>query len=211
MKLFLTSQWLLPQFCEPFQQLVGKPLAETAAALIENGADDEPGDPRWVQRARSSLVDVGMAITRVDLRKYIDPPRVRVLLNVLAAQDVIWVGGGNTFYLNWLLHESGAAQIIKHLVASGTVYGGGSAGAIVAGPTIHGFEATDDTSFAPKLLLDALHLTDSVILPHWGRQDYGAVMTDVARQMQTAGFRTIPLTDRQALIVNDHTERILSV
>ena len=187
MKLLLTSQWLLPAFHSAFERLVGKALDGTTVALIENGADDEESEPRWVRNARRSLIDSGMRVTRIDLREYVAVGAASDLEQVLGDKDVIWVGGGNTFYLNWILYKSGAAEVIKQLVKAGTVYGGGSAGAIVAGPTVEGFEEADDVLFAPAIISDGLHLIDSVILPHWGRADYGDIMKAAAQKLRARG------------------------
>lgn len=210
MKLFLTSQWLLPEFRPAFAQLVGKPLDQTSAVLIENGADDEPHEPRWVKNARNSLIDAGITVTQLDLRHCQGCKDQAKLRHVLSAADVIWVGGGNTFYLNWLLRDSGARDIIVELVTAGKVYAGGSAGGIVAGPTIQGFEAGDDPSVASEQVLDGMALTDIVVVPHWGRGDYGAIMECIAQRLTEAGYSTQPLTDHEALLVDGASRRILS-
>ena len=207
-KLFLTSQWLLPAFHGEFERLAGKNLVGLRTALIENGADDEEGDPRWVRNARQSLVDAGMAVTRVDLREYLAGGASKIE-EVLDGQDVIWVGGGNTFYLNWILRKSGAAKVIKRLVEAGTIYGGGSAGAIVAGPTVEGFEEADDASFAPELILDGMALIDEVVLPHWGRDDFGPIMARAEKVLASRGYATMRLTDKQAYIVADNKKRVV--
>lgn len=209
MKLFLVSQWLLPEFRPSFEQLVGKPLHQTKAVLIENGADDEPNEPRWVKNARNSLLDAGLAVTQLDLRPYQGGKDQAALREVLSLADVIWVGGGNTFYLNWLLKSSGACDIIIELVKAGKVYAGGSAGAIVAGPTIAGFEAADDASFAPEQVLNCMALTDTVVMPHWGRGDYGPIMERIAQQLTEAGYTTQSLTDREALLVDGTSREVL--
>jgi dipeptidase E len=211
-KLFLTSLWLLPAFCEPFAELVGKPLDQIRVALIENGADDEPGEePKWVKKARASLTDVGVTVTQVDLRKYTGRNNNHDELKALLADhDVIWVGGGNTFYLNWILRDSGAAEIITELVNNGKVYAGGSAGSIVAGPTVRGFEDADDASFAPELVPDGMHFTDIVVVPHWGRSDYGAVMQNINDQLVSKGYKTQPLTDREVLLIDGAELRVIA-
>lgn len=209
MKLFLASQWLLPEFRPAFERLVGKPLGETKAVLIENGADDEPNEPRWVKNARNSLLDAGVAVTQLDLRPHQGGKDQETLREALSSADVIWVGGGNTFYLNWLLEDSGACDIIIELVKADKVYAGGSAGAIVAGPTIAGFEAADDSSFAPEQVLSCMALTDTVVIPHWGRGDYGPIMERIAQQLTEEGYTTQPLTDREALLVDGTSREVL--
>jgi len=210
MKLFLVSQWLLPEFRLAFEQLVGKPLSQTSVVLIENGADDEPYERSWVKNTRNSLLDAGMTVTQLDLRSYAGGKDNERLRTVLSDADVIWVGGGNAFYLNWILEDSGARDLIVRMVKDGKIYAGGSAGAIVAGPTISGFETADDVSFAPKLVVDGMALTDIVVLPHWGGEHYGAIMERIAKQLATTGRLVQPLTDREALIVDGVSRRVIT-
>lgn len=209
MKLFLTSQWLLPEFRQAFEQLIGKPLHQTKVVIIENGADDEPGEPSWMKNTRNSLIDAGMAVTQLDLRQYTNRKDHEKLRIILSSANVIWIGGGNTFYLNWILRDSGARDLIIEMVRSGKIYAGGSAGAIVAGPTVKGFEAADDASFAPELVLDGMALTDTVVLPHWGRGDYGAIMEDIARQLTSTDHKIQPLTDGQAFVINHDEQHVI--
>jgi len=68
----------------------------------------------------------------VDLRNWRN--KREALREKLASKDVIWLGGGNTYYLRWILKETGADDIIINLVQQGKVYAGWSAGAMVAGP-----------------------------------------------------------------------------
>ncbi len=210
MKLFLMSQWLLPEFREAFEELAGKHLDGLKVALIENGADDEKGEPKWVRTARQSLLDAGMRVTQVDLREYTDQKYRGELRELLGANDVVWVGGGNTFYLNWLLHNSGAAELIKELAADGRIYAGGSAGAIVAGPTIRGFEEADDASFAPKFVPEGMSLTETVILPHSDHNFYGPIMERLARQLPGEGYAVQPLADREALVIDGDYHTVIA-
>lgn len=56
--------------------------------------------------------------------------------DVLSDADGIWVVGGNSFVLADQLYARGLIQPVRRMVESGMPYGGSSAGAIVAGPTI---------------------------------------------------------------------------
>jgi len=70
----------------------------------------------------------------------IDPERVTGdLLRTKVAKlnpRIIWAEMGNTYALMHHLRKSGGDEIIKELVAKGTVYYGASAGAIVGGRTV---------------------------------------------------------------------------
>jgi dipeptidase E len=162
-----------------------------------------------VKRARDSLVDAGITVTLLDLRECRGEKGQNELRQVLGVADVVWIGGGNIFYLNWLLKDTGARDIIIEYAKNGNVVAGGSAGAIVAGPTIETFEAADDASAAPSVICDALALTATVVLPHWGREDYGSAMERIAKQLTARSYVVQPLTDREALVINGSSRRIV--
>jgi peptidase E len=108
----------------------------------------------------------------------------------------------------WILKETGADEIIKDLAQHGKVYGGGSAGAIMAGLTLKFFEVTDDPKVAPEYMTDRLGLTRTVVVPHWQNEKYGVTMEDIANNLTEAGYTIAKITDEQALVVNGDNERI---
>ena len=63
--------------------------------------------------------------------------------------DVMYVEYGNTFYLRYQMHASGADPIIKRKVAEGVMYIGASASSICAGQTasIGFWKGWDDPGF----------------------------------------------------------------
>lgn len=208
MKLFLSSLAVSEMQRDAFVRLVGKPAGEIKLALIENAADPEGNvRPGWVDENRAMIESNGFDVEIVDLRKYKHKPAE--LRDKLASKDVIWLGGGNTFYLRWILRETGADHIITKLVKDGKVYGGGSAGAIMAGPTLKYFETADDPADAPKLILDGLHLTDKVIVPHMDNPKFKAIIGKINENLRADGYQTVPLGDAQAFIVNGNEDKII--
>ncbi len=207
MKLFLSSQAISQAQAPHLVKLVGKPAEDIKLALIENAADVEDGPKDWLTRNRANIMSHGFDVERLDLQDYMGD--ADDLWDRLASKDVIWCGGGNTFYLNWLLHETGADVIIQGLVKDGIVYGGGSAGAIVAGPTLKHFEIADDPSKAPELLLDGLAVTQTVVVPHADNEKYGPLMHDITEKLQSDGYATVLLKDAQALVVNGREWKVV--
>lgn len=185
-------------------QLVGqKKPANISIALIENAADvAQEGNNAWLYENRTMIMAHGFMVERVDLRHY---PKTRTasLREHLKQYDVIWLGGGNTYYLRWILQDTGADQVIVNLARQGKIYGGASAGAIMAGPTLQHFETADDPREAPEHLINGLGLTKTVVVPHWASADYGKIMQAIDKNLWAEGFLTQHLTDDQALIIND--------
>lgn len=189
--------------------LVGKNKPEDVRiALIENAADVyEEGNKGWVYESRNAIAAHGFQVDVVDLEEY----RLgkQGLLHRLEDADVVWLGGGNTYYLRWILKETRADSIIAELVKRGKMYGGGSAGAIVAGPTIQFFEPADDPSSAPEIILDGLNLTQIVVVPHWANDKYGHVMGPIEQRLKDAGYATLHITDEEALVIDGSNQKVI--
>lgn len=191
-------------------KLVGKDKPENVKiAIIENAADVyEKESKDWVHDNRTSIEAHKFQVDVVDLESY-RLGEQKGLQTRLESADAIWLGGGNTYYLRWILKETGADVIISGLVKQGKVYGGGSAGAIVAGPTIDHFQSADDPAKAPLELHDGLNLTQNVVIPHWGNEKYGEVMKQVKIKLESDGYKTIEIDDDQAVIIDGNEVKIV--
>jgi dipeptidase E len=207
MKLFLSSVSVTGPQGQALAHLVGKPAREIKFALIENAAEPYPDYPSpWLLASRADILAQPFQTDILDLKTYQTPADLKAKL---ITYDVIWLSGGNTYYLRWLLRETGADRVITELVNEGKVYGGGSAGAIMAGPTLKFFEVADDPKMAPEVLLDGLHFTDSVIVPHFDMAKYRDIMQGIVTNLKQAGYKPVPLTNSQAMVINGFDETII--
>jgi dipeptidase E len=77
---------------------------------------------------------------------------------------VIVVGGGNTFHLVKMMHETGIMEAVREKVMSGTPYIGWSAGANVACPTM---KTTNDMPISEPSSFNCLGLVPFQINPHY--------------------------------------------
>jgi dipeptidase E len=208
MKLFLYSLELTHEHAFALNRLAGKDPREMSFALIENAADIIPNRNDWLGGFRDMLKSNGYQIEVVDLQKWRD--KEDKLKQKLAAKDVIWLGGGHTYYLRWILRATHADVIIRDLVSQGKIYAGWSAGAVVAGPTTQYFDKMgDDPTMSPELIEEGLHLTKYVVVPHMDNKDFyeGADMTN--QLLRKAGYQTIRLGDNQALIIDGDHRKVI--
>lgn len=202
MKLFLSSGDIPSTLREKFLALVGKKATDIKFALIENAADpysDE--EKKWMYDARKNFESLGMEITLVDLRPYKHDNQDLYLL--LKDFDVVWIGGGNTYYMRWLMKMSGFDMIIKKLLDEGIIYCGGSAGAILPCPVLDKFDIVDDQSAAPEVIRQGLSLIDFIIVPHWGDQEYQRKLEEIKDHYASGTrYKVATITDSQAIIVD---------
>jgi dipeptidase E len=208
MKLFLSSLAISDSQSIELAKLVGKNAADIKLGLIENAADTYDENHRaWVDESRTTIQSHGFDVELLDIRQFKDRPAE--LTEKLRSKDVIWFGGGNTYYLRWLLKDTGVDKVLSELIKRGVVYGGGSAGAIVAGPTLKHFESADDPSDAPEVILDGLHFTDSVVVPHMDNVKFASIIYEINDKLKIDGYKTVPISDMQAFVVSDKEEKVI--
>src|SRR5207237_9699451 len=108
----------------------GKPANDVKFAYITNAADPYPPENRsWIKDVEETFKQLGLKPERVDLRQFRNQAKLEAKLKSF---DVIWCGGGNTWYLRYIMKASGFDQVIKKLLNDGMVYGGDRAGSIVS-------------------------------------------------------------------------------
>ncbi len=203
MKLYLSS-YRVPT-PDDFVELIGKPAGTIRLAMIPN-AKDAYVERIWTMKNNDVVrffASIGITdVTIVDLRDYSDGLQLK---DYLAEYDVIWANGGNTFLLRYAMRVSGFDTIITDLLASGIVYGGESAGLLVAGPTLHGSEVADEAEFAPEIVWDGLGLVTDMIWPHADE----AMYADALRGMRQLYPGMLELKNSQAVVIDGHKRRIV--
>jgi len=132
MKLFLTSSCISENLREPFLKFLGKPPGEVKLYFVPTASDVGEGK-FFVCKSMDDLQAVGVNPIWYSL-KFKTPEQVK---SELADADVIWVNGGNTFYLLDVARKVGFMEVVDDLVRNkGVRYGGTSAGTILATPSI---------------------------------------------------------------------------
>lgn len=203
-KLFLSSISVTEELKPYFLDLVGKKAEDIKFALIENAADPYVEEIKdFMYRTRTDLQALGMQLERIDLNEY--DGKQQELKDKISHFDIVWIGGGNTYYIRWLFKKTGFDQFIHELVENGLIYAGGSAGAIVAGPTLEKFQEVDEPENSPELINEGLGLTDLVIIPHWDQPKYQENLRGIKEFYDQTDHRTVTLTDNQAITVNGDT------
>ena len=172
MRLYLSS-YRLGDSAGALLALVGN---GARAAIVSNALDYVPAATRAAYRAEISdpiadFAALGIYAQDLDLKEYFgDPDRLE---NALRGVDLVWAMGGNSFILRRAMAQSGFDTVITELLArDAIVYGGFSAGAVVASPSLNGIELMDDPNeipagYDPAVVWDGLGLVDYAIVPHF--------------------------------------------
>lgn len=132
MKLLLTSGGLTnPSICKALVDLVGKPARYTKIAFIPTAANSERSDKDWLINDLYRIKQQGYYVDIIELTAL----TTDAVIKALKDKDVIFVGGGNTFYLSFWLQKSGMFKLLPQLLKT-KVYAGISAGSMIMGESL---------------------------------------------------------------------------
>ncbi|MGD7003144.1 Type 1 glutamine amidotransferase-like domain-containing protein [Corynebacterium halotolerans] len=197
MKLLLTS------FGHP---LTGEFVTGTLAYVPD--ATRSFADQTFVHVERDMLRDHGFDLVELPLT---DTP-VDEVARVLDHVDGVYVAGGETFDLLWVLRSTGTFEVVRAAVLAGLPYIGCSAGSVIAGPSIEPASLLDSPAIAPALSdCRGLGLIDHVIIPHAGGNIPQYPISVFAETVGKYGadWPLVLLRDGQALLVEDSAIRLI--
>lgn len=170
-----------------------KPLNENKICFITTASHPE-ANKDYLRMDIRALNKIGFEkIQEYDIKD----KHEKILRKDLGGFDIIFVTGGNTFYLLKHIRESGFNKVIKELIDKGVVYMGASAGSYVVCPTIEvptwknhdnnavGLENLTAINLVPFLLF--AHFT-----PEWKET--------VEKESKKTHYPIITLTNRQAVL-----------
>lgn len=202
-KLLLTSAGFEnPKIGEEFLKLVNKPATEIKILFIPTAARTDE-ELYYVGKAKKELLGIGIKKENILVYNLDGDIGDEKLKNI----DVIYVCGGNTFYLLHKVREDNFGEKIKEMVDKGVVYCGASAGSILVGPDI-GISGRDETwgkNDAGIKDLTGLNLTDKIISPHYTDKEEEII----DKFEKETGRKITRLTDKQALLVENGETKIL--
>jgi dipeptidase E len=173
MKLLLTSAGITNQLiANTLVDMVGKEAKDIKVAFIPTAANVEEGDKvAWFFRQYEDLRRMGIAwIDMVDFTAADVDWRAR-----LDACDVLYLSGGNTFYLLDQIRKQGFDDYLKTALDS-KVYVGGSASSITMTPSIDVAAIPPGDPNLPNLTdLTGLNYVDFEIEPHCNEERFATV------------------------------------
>lgn len=185
---------------EALPEFIGKPGAKVV--FIPTAADLDK-DKWYVERDRKFLKEKGFTLIELQINTELSAQAIAAL----KAADVLYVAGGNTFYLLKAFMGSGLSKMLPGLLEGGLRYVGASAGAAVLGPSLLPLQKLDDPSAVDLPSMDGLGLIGFVPLPHYAKNNpvYQEVLDEFGQT-----FRLVPFTDDQAVRVSGSTWQIVT-
>jgi len=177
---------------------LGKILIVTAG-VVPYGLDPKP---EWVERAIKPLRAITNEIDETSLEDQAEIP------SDLQQYDVVFVTGGNVFYLAYRLEETGFGDQLRQYIDTNGVYMGSSAGSVVVMDDLSHFSAADDPTKAPRTC-PGLGVLDEAIVVHANHQKYASIMADIAQAFEADGLAVTTINDDQVLLVTNEGKKIV--
>ena len=175
-----------------------------SVAFIPTAADMYDTKP-WMDADRQALIDLGLEVEDCDIKNKTESE----LYDLLKTKDIIFVSGGNTFYLLYHANRCSFGLVIAKLLEEGKVYIGSSAGSVLVGPTIEPVRTMDDPNDAPDLKsFEGLGLIDVVMLPHYGKEKYEQQYQDILKEWSDK-IKIQLLRDDEAALIKDDEFKIV--
>lgn len=203
-KLLLTSAaFVNPKIGQKFLELVGKNPQDIRVLFIPTASEyklDNGEGMFYVKESEKELINMGMLKENIF---WFDIKNISTV-GELSNYDVIYVCGGNTFYLMYYLKNTGFDKKIIELVNAGKVYVGVSAGSVIAGPDISIAGPFDENEVGLKDT-KGLGFINKAICPHYQRKDKSII----DKLKVEFPYEILPLTDNQALEVLDGVSKII--
>ena len=153
----------------------------------------------YVELGKKALQEFGLIIDELE----VSTATHEEIVHTLRKSEIIYVTGGNTFFLLQELKKSGADKIIREEVHAGKLYIGESAGSIVAAPDIEYVKGLDSVKKAPELSnFEGLGLVDFYPVPHYTNDPFKEAVEEIISDYGSQLF-LYPITNKEAILVLD--------
>ena len=122
---------------------------------------------------------------------------------------LLYISGGNTFYLLQELKKKQLLPLIKEQIADGMIYVGESAGAVITAEDIDYNKIMDDKAVAKELNdTEALSEVDFYVLPHVGEEPF-VESAQATLDTYSDQLDLLPLNNHQAVLVEGEEVKVL--
>lgn len=168
--LFLTSSIGIEGVGESVRRKLGhNNNLKTAFITTPVEGDGDQDDLSWVQEDRDGLNNNGFITFDYTITNKTSAQIRQDLKDI----EVLYVSGGNEFYLKEKANENNFDDIVRKLVDSGVIYIGTSAGSIIACADMSALQNLSDLAPLNKPVdTKGFGLVDLTILPHWGSENF---------------------------------------
>lgn len=163
-KIVLTSCGIVNrELKNQFLKLLNKNICDVRVLYITTAVDGEDdSDTSWIDEEYKTILDLG--IRKENIKEY------KMDYDIdLSLYDMIYMMGGNTFYLLKKIRDTKFDIKLKEAINNGIIYVGSSAGSIILGNIIE-LALPYDNNDVNLYDFTGLKIVDGIIVPHANRK-----------------------------------------
>ena len=124
---------------------------------------------KYMHLTQKAFEDFGYEVENFDVSVFSE----EIAKEKLSEAKIVFISGGNTFYLLQELKRKNLITYLKERIENGLLYIGESAGSVIAAPDIEYASIIDDKTVATELDDYAgLNLVDFYIVPHFEEEPF---------------------------------------
>jgi dipeptidase E len=188
----LTSCGIIDEdFKSRFYEVIPKDELKNKKILyVTTAMDGESDDDRsWADKEYKTILELGVS------EKNIVEYKIGKSQDNLEDFDIMYMMGGNTFYLLDVIRKTGFDRMINNFLNAKKLYIGSSAGSIIIGNSIETAAPFDDNNVG-MTEFSSLKLVDGIIIPHANKKE--EFIDSLKKEMDE---KIIPLCDGNGIIV----------
>ena len=159
----------------------------------------------YIDEALQSFADLGFQVEVLDISACdSETAQAKIFQSKL-----LYVSGGNTFYLLQELKKKQLLSLIKEQIADGMIYVGESAGAVITAEDMDYIRLMDDKAVAKELNdTEALSEVDFYVLPHVGEEPF-VESSQATLDTYSDQLDLLLLNNHQAVLVEGEEVKVL--
>ena len=124
---------------------------------------------KYMHLTQKAFEDFGYEVENFDVSVFSE----EIAKEKLSEAKIVFISGGNTFYLLQELKRKNLITYLKERIEHGLLYIGESAGSVIAAPDIEYASVIDDKTVATELDdYTGLNLVDFYIVPHFEEEPF---------------------------------------
>ena len=124
---------------------------------------------KYIYLTQKAFEDFGYEVENFDVSIFSE----EIAKEKLSEAKIVFISGGNTFYLLQELKRKNLTSYLKERIENGLLYIGESAGSVIAAPDIEYASIVDDKTLATELNdYTGLNLVDFYIVPHFEEEPF---------------------------------------
>lgn len=206
-RLFLTSQ---VQFvAHDIGPKIDAALKQNSVFINTSLCDKAHSNLEWHYTNKAKMEAVGFRFIEYDITGKTNTQ----ISSDLSHFDVMYVEGGNSYYLLQESQKNGFGEFIRKRVGEGMIYISTSAGSVIAGPDIEAVRQDKRAILAPELQgTKGFGLVNFVPMLHWGQEDRRELYNGYRiEHIYNEDYPYILITDHQYIEVCDDWYQIIDV